>query len=109
MKRKRQSREIKISNRGEIRIVKVKQRLSIHWLDIPFYEATGLKGGEIGSVGKLGAWIDFPQGLQRRIDEEIHNLRNQCIENQRSTRVRNGRTTRIVCQIWRGTKRAVAS
>ncbi|KAL4297771.1 hypothetical protein GQ457_12G023260 [Hibiscus cannabinus] len=45
MRRKRQSREIKIFNDGEIKIVKVEQRLSIYWLDIPFCEAIGLKGG----------------------------------------------------------------
>ncbi|KAL4326409.1 hypothetical protein GQ457_09G019560 [Hibiscus cannabinus] len=44
MRRKRQSREIKIFNDGEIKIVKVEQRLSIYWLDIPFCEAIGLKG-----------------------------------------------------------------
>ncbi|KAL4272669.1 hypothetical protein GQ457_13G010100 [Hibiscus cannabinus] len=44
VRRKRQSREIKIFNDGEIKIVKVEQRLSIYWLDIPFCEAIGLKG-----------------------------------------------------------------
>ncbi|KAL4379500.1 hypothetical protein GQ457_02G018290 [Hibiscus cannabinus] len=69
MKRMRQSREIKISNDGEIKIAKVKQRLHIYWLDIPFYKAIGLKEGflkDLPPTPFAGATLTGHPPLRRR-------------------------------------------